>query len=235
MEWIKDFLGELTSTRIRGVHMTVVVATLGFDVTHAVFTIVNFKPIEFVALMGLVNGSLDPRSSIAFSYLEQVARASGAKVEKVEVEVLDPRIAVNKIKSVLESKARKSSLVLDLGGGLRLLVVETLIAYFSLPSELRRNSRLLLYIEATNKAVEIKFEDIRKMMLKKPAVLSEIEELVLSVMEEQREHTLDQIYRAIKQKGLSRSKQSIYKVLKKLEKDGFIVKSARGKYVKVAT
>ncbi len=215
--------------------MTVVVATLGFDVTHAVFTIVNFKPIEFVALMGLVNGSLDPRSSIAFSYLEQVARASGAKVEKVEVEVLDPRIAVNKIKSVLESKARKSSLVLDLGGGLRLLVVETLIAYFSLPSELRRNSRLLLYIEATNKAVEIKFEDIRKMMLKKPAVLSEIEELVLSVMEEQREHTLDQIYRAIKQKGLSRSKQSIYKVLKKLEKDGFIVKSARGKYVKVAT
>ncbi|MEM1639444.1 MAG: hypothetical protein QXM43_02445 [Desulfurococcaceae archaeon] len=217
------------------VYMSVVVATLGFDVTHAVFTIANFKPVEFVALMGLVNGSLDPRSSIAFSYLEQVARASGAIVEKVEVEVLNPHLAVNKIRSVLESKARKFPLVLDLGGGLRLLIVETLIAYFSISSELRRNSRLLLYIEATNKAVEMTSTDLRKMMLKKPTVLSEIEEAVLSAMEEQREYTLDQIYRAIKQRGFSRSKQSIYKTLKKLEKEGFIIKPDRGKYVKITT
>ncbi|MEM1720295.1 MAG: hypothetical protein QW496_05565 [Desulfurococcaceae archaeon] len=214
--------------------MTVVVTTLGFDVTHAVFTIVKYKPVEFVALMALVKGSLDPRSSIAFSYLEQIAKATGAKiVEKVEIEVSNPILAVNQIRGVLKSKAERFPLVLDLGGGLRLLVVETMIAYFSLPGELKKNSRLLLYIEATNEAVEITPADLRKMMLKKPVVLSDIEEAVLSVMEEQREYTLGQIYRAIKQKGLFRSKQSIYKILQKLEKDGFITKLSRGRYMKI--
>lgn len=214
--------------------MTVVVTTLGFDVTHAVFTIVNYKPVEFVALLSLVNGELDPRSSVAFSNLEQIAKAIGAKVvEKVEVEILDPVRAVNKIRSVLESKTREYPLVLDLGGGLRLLVVETLIAYFSLPSELRRNSRLLLYIEATDKPVEITSADLRRMMFKKPAALSETEKVILSVMEEHHEYTLDQIYRAIKQKGVSCSRQNVHKVLKKLMKEGYIIKPARNKYVKI--
>lgn len=212
--------------------MTVAVVTLGFDVTHAVFTITRYKPLRVIVLLARVRGRIDPRTSVAYSSLEQLVGAMGAVIERVEVEVSNPVIAVEQIRRVLEKVARTSPLVLDLGGGLRLLVLEAFIAYYSLPSELKENSRVVIYLEATNESVEIASYELKKMMLKKPATVSSREELVLSAMEPLREYTLDQIYREVSARGFKTTKQNLVKVLKKLESNGLLVKTGRGKYMK---
>lgn len=224
----------LLNSKPFGVSMIAIIS-LGFDVTHAVFTVTKYRPSKIIVLLALVKGKLDPRTSLAYSSLEQVASAMNAKIEKVEIEVFNPFMAVNKVRSVLESAARTAPLLLDLGGGLRLLVIETLLAYFSLPGDLRENSKIVVYVEGTNETVELTPIELKRLLLRRPRVLSEIEEIVLKVMEEHQEYTLEQIYRGVKLQGFSRSKQYVLKVLRKLEKEGFVVRTGRGKYVKIAS
>lgn len=212
--------------------MTTCIVLLGFDVTHAVFTLTNYKPSRVVVILASVKGRQDPRASIAYNSLEQLANAIGARIEKVDVEVTNPVEAVARIRSTMEKAARISPLVIDLGGGLRLLVVETLIAYLSMPGDLRENSKIVIYVEGSNEAVTITPSQLRSVFLRKQ-VLSDIERSVLMVMNEFEQYSLDQIHKLVTASNLDVSKQYVYKILKKLIKEGYVEQVARGRYMRI--
>ncbi|MEM1774648.1 MAG: hypothetical protein QXO93_06045 [Acidilobaceae archaeon] len=213
--------------------MTTAIVILGFDVTHAIFTLTNFRPSRVIVLLALVNGRLDPRSSAAYSALEQIASASDIQIERLEVEVTEPFTAITRLKTLIESIMARSNLVIDLGGGLRILVVETLLAYLSTPSDKWENTRLIVYIEGTNTYKELTPADIMQILRGRRRVLSHIEKVILNSMNELEEYSLDRIYREAVLKGLDVSRQYIHKVLRKLVKEGYIFKVARGRYIKL--
>lgn len=213
--------------------MTTAIVILGFDVTHAIFTLTNFRPSKVIVLLALVNGRLDPRSSAAYSALEQIASASDIQIERLEVEVTEPFTAITRLKTLIESIMARSPLIIDLGGGLRILVVETLLAYLSTPSDKWENTRLILYIEGTNTYKELTPADIMQILRGRRRVLSHIEKVILNSMNELEEYSLDRIYREAVLKGLDVSRQYIHKVLRKLVKEGYIFKVARGRYIKL--
>ncbi|MEM4677500.1 MAG: hypothetical protein QXY55_06385 [Candidatus Korarchaeota archaeon] len=213
--------------------MTTAIVILGFDVTHAIFTLTNFRPSKVIVLLALVNGRLDPRSSAAYSALEQIASASDIQIERLEVEVTELFTAITRLKTLIESIMARSNLVIDLGGGLRILVVETLLAYLSTPSDKWENTRLILYIEGTNTYKELTPADIMQILRGRRRVLSHIEKVILNSMNELEEYSLDRIYREAVLKGLDVSRQYIHKVLRKLVKEGYIFKVARGRYIKL--
>lgn len=213
--------------------MTTAIVILGFDVTHAIFTLTNFRPSKVIVLLALVNGRLDPRSSAAYSALEQIASASDIQIERLEVEVTEPFTAITRLKTLIESIMARSNLVIDLGGGLRILVVETLLAYLSTPSDKWENTRLIVYIEGTNTYKELTPADIMQILRGRRRVLSHIEKVILNSMNELEEYSLDRIYREAVLKGLDVSRQYIHKVLRKLVKEGYIFKVARGRYIKL--
>lgn len=212
--------------------MSIAIIVLGFDITHAVLTLTSYKPSRVVVILALVNGRLDPRSSIAFSSLEQVATSMRIAIERLEVEVVDPLKAVEKLRNVMEDLAKKSPIIIDLGGGLRLLVIETFLAYLSLPSTLRSNSKVVVYIEGTNEARELTPEDLKRILTRKTYPLTYIEESILQFMEEAKEYTLRDIHIAVRNMGFNVSKQYIHKVLKKLVERGLISHVRRGRYIK---
>lgn len=213
--------------------MTTAIVILGFDVTHAIFTLTNFRPSRVIVLLALVNGRLDPRSSAAYSALEQIASASDIQIERLEVEVTEPLTTITRLKTLIESIMARSNLVIDLGGGLRILVVETLLAYLSTPSDKWENTRLIVYIEGTNTYKELTPADIMQILRGRRRVLSHIEKVILNSMNELEEYSLDRIYREAVLKGLDVSRQYIHKVLRKLVKEGYIFKVARGRYIKL--
>lgn len=213
--------------------MTTAIVILGFDVTHAIFTLTNFRPSKVIVLLALVNGRLDPRSSAAYSAIEQIASASDIQIERLEVEVTEPFTAITRLKTLIESIMARSNLVIDLGGGLRILVVETLLAYLSTPSDKWENTRLIVYIEGTNTYKELTPADIMQILRGRRRVLSHIEKVILNSMNELEEYSLDRIYREAVLMGLDVSRQYIHKVLRKLVKEGYIFKVARGRYIKL--
>lgn len=213
--------------------MTTAIVTLGFDVTHAVFTLTSFRPSRIIVVLGLINGRLDPRSSTAYSALEQIAIASGVQVERFEVEVTEPLATVMKLRSLMETIATDSPLVIDLGGGLRILVAETLLAYLALPSDRKETTRLILYIEGTNSYKEILPADIKLMLRGRGRVLSDIERTILDSMNELEEYTLGRIHKILVAEGLNVSRQYVHKILRRLVDEGYLFKVSRGKYVKL--
>lgn len=213
--------------------MTTAIVILGFDVTHAIFTLTNFRPSRVIVLLALVNGRLDPRSSTAYSAIEQIASASGIQIERLEVEVTELLTTITRLKTLMESIMARSPLIIDLGGGLRILVVETLLAYLSIPSDKWENTRLIVYIEGTNTYKELTPADIMQILRGRRRVLSHIEKVILNSMNELEEYSLDRIYREAVLRGLDVSRQYIHKVLRKLVKEGYIFKVARGRYIKL--
>ncbi|MEM2076390.1 MAG: hypothetical protein QXV03_01790 [Sulfolobales archaeon] len=217
--------------------MVSVVLVLGFDITHAVITLVSFRPRTVTAVTALVDGRIDQRSLVAYNSLEQVALALGARCERVDVEVLRFSDAVEALRSVLLRHAgSETSVVLDLGGGLRMLVVEALTALLSLPRSLRRYFKVLLYIEGQNRSVELSSDDIAQELMRGKEVLwsklSYLERAILENMEYSTPYTLGQIHQVVAQLGETVSKQNLVRILNKLVKRGYLERVRRGVYVK---
>jgi hypothetical protein len=207
---------------------------LGFDVSHAVLTLMEYRPEVVVLLVASVDGTIDQRALVASAAVEQVASNAGVKkVERVTVEVKDFHSTVKKIRTLLASTIEHAAPphVLDLGGGMRLLVLQTFIAYLTLPSRLRRYVDVVVYLEGRNERVRLSYDDLVALLVGEvPEDLTYVERTILEVMEPGRSYTLADLQHLLEQHGLKMSKPNLKRYLDKLVKRGLIERLARGIY-----
>ena len=204
---------------------------LGFDITHAVLTLSNYKPSRAVAVVAMVDGRIDPRASIAYSSFSQVAVAMGVDISRIEIEVSDIYGAVAKLRGVMKELSTDLPLVIDLGGGMRILVIEALLAYFSLPDNIRKRIKLVVYFEGTNRSVELSAEDIVEIMIPKRIALKPVEKEILEILESGT-YSLSELYTKLRQRGYTFTKQYLHKILQNLIEQDLVERVSRGYYTK---
>ena len=115
-------------------------------------------------------------------------------------------------------------LVVDLGGGMRLLVLEALLASLSLPQGYRDHVRLIVYLEGRNEYVELSHRELLKVLARKHQ--KELEDLtyvdreILKVLRERGETALKELHEELSKAGIELSKQNLHRRLSKLVKKG---------------
>jgi len=120
--------------------------------------------------------------------------------------------------------------VLDLGGGLRLLVIEALIAYTMLSPSKASNIALYTALEGRNELINIDIASIKKKKLAASRVLSDLHKAVLKIVEEKGVATPSEVLDKLRERGITITKQHLAKILTKLANLGLIEKIERGKY-----
>jgi len=212
--------------------MATALIVLGFDITHAVLTLTNFKPSKVVVALALVDRRADPRALTAYSSLSQVANAMGVEISKLEVDVINIYNAVSMLRRAVGELATFPPVIVDVGDGMRILVLEVFLAYLFLPRDVRKHIRFILYLEGTNRNIELGFEELEVMLTRVKPLLSSIEIDVISAMEPGYEYSLGEIYRRVQSRGFNVTKQYVYKVLKRLMAKGLVMNTGRGRYVR---
>ncbi len=128
------------------------VATLGFDERHVLRNLVRlgFRGVEHVALL-IPAWDIDARTRSAVEEIEKIySVASGGRgsVETVAVDVTDFWKGVGEIRSYLTGLfPLYNQLHVSLGGGLRVLVAQALVAVLLLDQEKRRRTRVIIDLE----------------------------------------------------------------------------------------
>jgi hypothetical protein len=216
---------------------TALITLLGFDVTHAVIAFSTFNPQKVVCILASVGGVVDARTEIAFSSFFNVAKLKNvnADISKLIIEVLDIPVAINNIYTLIKDLINKyQQVVVDVGGGLRLLVIETVMALLRLRPEERRKVKAVVFIEGRNEYREL--PDMASLIWEETRLLrlSNKAKILLAHMDPQREYKLSEL-QEILEKALNQSisKTSIYRIVKELEETGLIIKIERGKYKKM--
>jgi len=211
---------------------------LGFDVGHAVASLLNFRPSVVLAAVAVVDRSIDPRAAAAYSHLEQLAIMARAKCSRLDVEVLDVEGAVKTLKEALTRLAAEGvPVIVDVGGGMRLLVLETLLAVLSARRWLQDLLKVVAYVEGTTRYVELDYGKILR-IVKTYRAQEEVEELtyvdraILEVLERRGMATLGQIHEELVKQGITTSKQNVSRILSKLENKGYVRRVGRGLYAK---
>lgn len=216
---------------------TALITLLGFDITHAVIAYSAFNPQEAVCVLASVNGAVDPRSEIAFSSFFNVVKLRNANVNvfKVVVEVTNIQRTIDELYEQIKSHVSKyRQVILDLGGGLRLLVIETLLALLRLKSSERRSIKTIVFIEGRNEYIELPDVSILTLQVGELEKVSEKGRALLKLMEPQREYKLSELHEILERAlGQRLSKVTVYKIVKELEDVGLVIRVRRGIYVKV--
>jgi CRISPR locus-related DNA-binding protein len=205
-----------------------VITALGFDISHTLLVITKsgVKPSKIVVLFGIIRGESDQRAETAFTMLKQFATMMGVSIERVDIEVTQVSEAVEKILRILEEN---TPAILDLGGGLRLLVIEALIAYTMLSLSKASNIALYTALEGRNELINIDIASIKK-KLATSRVLSDLHKAVLKIVEEKGVVTPSEVLDKLRERGITITKQHLAKILTKLANLGLIEKIERGKY-----
>lgn len=201
--------------------MVCIVAVMGFDERHVLKSLLRlgFRNVNEVHLITPA-GRKDPRAEDAISRIRHVAEAAGVQQLKIhDIEYTDYRRAVFKIASILRSLSIKDDVLISLGGGMRVLVIETLIASLSLPEELKRTIKVTVDSEAGPEYIEFKPE-----IPKIPALTEE----KLAILKETRmkgKITVKEVSTI-----LSIPVSTAWKILNELLKAGCMAKEKRGIY-----
>jgi len=113
----------------------ILIATLGFDEKFALRAIVRRGIREGDRIIALLPQRGDPRGEKAFLTLKQTLLNMLPKleVEKIEINVQDPYEAISSLRKIFKSLSIKGDdIILNISGGQRLLIIETLAAALSL-------------------------------------------------------------------------------------------------------
>jgi len=212
---------------------------LGFDIGHAVLSILNFKPSVITIVVATINGSPDPRTVATYSSLEQLAALSRIRSNRLDIEISNINRSVGVIGEELMRLAQESvPVIVDIGGGMRLLVLETLLAILSLPKWLQDLVKVVAYFEGTNRYVELDYKDLMKIIRayklhrESAEELTYIDKKILEILDKKRKASLKEIHEELIRQGITTSKQNVNRILTKLEDKGYIRKIERGIYVK---
>jgi len=208
--------------------MSSLITTLGFDVSHTLLAITrsSIKPAKIIALVGSIRGEVDQRAETAYAMLKQFANMIGVDVERVDIDVTDIPLAVEKILRILEENAPAT---LDLGGGLRLLVIETYIAY-TLMNPLKAHSiSIYMALEGRNEIISIDVDAIKR-RIASSRMIDEIAKKVLECIRGRGMATPKEIAEEMSRSGYRITKQKLSKILTRLLRMGYIEKVERGRY-----
>jgi len=205
-----------------------IITTLGFDISHTLLVITrsSVRPSKIIALVGSIKGEIDQRAESAFTMLKQFASMINVGIERVDIEVTEVDKAIEKILSVLENNLPA---ILDIGGGLRLLVIETYTAYMLLSPSKIDNITLYIALEGRNQLINIDIKTIKK-KLTTSKMLSDMQKTILKIIEEKEVITPKEILDKLTKNGIKITKQQLSKTLTKLINIGLIEKIERGKY-----
>jgi DNA-binding transcriptional ArsR family regulator len=185
-----------------------------------------------------VDGSLDPRAAAAYSHLEQLALMARTRCTRLDVEVLNAEGAVEALRETIIKLAEEGvPVVVDVGGGMRLLVLEALLAILSLPSWLRDVVKVIAYLEGTTRYAELDYGKISRIVRTlrlqgREEELTYVDRKVLEILEKKGATPLQQIYEELIRQGIATSKQNVNRILNKLRNKGYVKKIGRGVYVK---
>jgi len=135
----------------------VVLLTLGFEEKFAVRALVR-RGLEVGDLVVLITGPIIDKVAKAINYVREFLKYfEGVDIEVFEVtEVHKFTQAVPKIKELVKELLSKYDLVIvNLSGGMRVLIIEVLIAIMLLPKELKSRVIIELDTEDSKATVEI--------------------------------------------------------------------------------
>ncbi len=208
------------------------VSLLGFDVTHVMLSLTKHvvKPVKLIVVIGKFGNYTDPRVYSAFNTLEQICSYMRIELVKIEVNMIDLSKAVKILRNIL---LENLPLTLDIGGGPRLLVFETLLAYFSLPVSKRRLIDIYVYLEGSNDIMIFKHDDVLKALhipRSEEIKLTFNEKIILDLLREHGSLRLKDIKEYLEGKNIYMSKQNIVRILNKLIRKRLVERIERGLY-----
>ncbi len=196
--------------------MTAIIATLGFDERHIVRSMlrIGFGGVKRVILL-VPRGGLDERTQRAYEEVKKLATmAEVTDVDMVEVPIESFNDAVADIRRIVyECVSKYGKAVVSLGGGMRALVVETLIAVFTLPPNEKKKVDVIVDLETGKDG--IKFPAWIPLELR----LSDVESRVLEYVVEKGSANLGDVATEL---GVARS--TAWKALERLVDAGLLSK-----------
>lgn len=207
------------------------ISLLGFDITHIMLSItsLDMKPARIIALIAKFGESIDPRSINAINTLRQICSYMSIPLSEAYINVLDIEHSINTIKHLLYEN---TPLILDIGGGPRIMVIETLLAYLSLPNDRKKLIDMTIYLEGRNQVKRVSYNQIVKILTPpRPIELTYYERLILDILRKYGTLRLAVLWDIMKNKyNVQMSKQNILRILDKLRSKNLVDKISRGLY-----
>jgi CRISPR locus-related DNA-binding protein len=206
-----------------------VITTLGFDISHTMLVITKsgVKPSKIIVLVGTIKGEVDQRVETAYTMLKQFATMINVKIERIEIDVTEFDKAVEEILKILEENIPA---ILDIGGGLRLLVIEAYTAYTMLSPTKMNNITLYTVLEGRNELIHIDLKTLKKRIAVN-RILNDTYKAVLKIIEEKGIATPKEILEQLNRDNPNKiTKQYLSKLLARLVNLGLVEKIERGKY-----
>jgi len=200
--------------------MPYLVAVLGFDERHVIKSIlrIGFKNVIGIYLI-VPRGRVTKQTEDAIKRIKEIARMAG--VNQVEIYEIDPlhfEESVAKLRSLLMRLcAGGEEVTVSLGGGIRAMVIEAIVAATLLPQNMRRYVRIVSDLETGEGYIEVVLADI--------LLITELryeELLIINYLKERGKAGPTDISR-----DLSIPKTTAWKLLNKLANKGVIEKEGR--------
>lgn len=201
----------------------ILVASLGFDERHVIRSVIGMGMGGIDEIILLVpDWGLEERTIEAIEEIEKIAELAGIssrriRVEKIKVE--DFWKAVSRIIELLREGYMKGvdEIIVSLGGGLRILVLETYTAVILIEEGIRKKIKIKIDIETKGKGPLIEGEEIPLCI-----ELTPTEKIVLREIVDKRKATLKQLTETLE---IPRS--TIWKILSKLVKKKLLIKHGK--------
>ncbi|MCL7390328.1 MAG: CRISPR-associated CARF protein Csa3 [Thaumarchaeota archaeon] len=139
------------------------IAVLGFDERHVIRSLLRlgFKNVDVIYLV-VPSGRITKQTEEAIKRITEVAKLANVSDVKVfEVDPLGFGSAVAKLrKLIIDLCSGGKDLVISLGGGMRVLIVETLVASLLVPKELSSHILVVVDLESGEGYIEVNISSI---------------------------------------------------------------------------
>jgi CRISPR locus-related DNA-binding protein len=196
------------------------IAVLGFDERHVIRSLLRlgFKNVDVIYLV-VPSGRITKQTEEAIKRITEVAKLANVSDVKVfEVDPLGFGSAVAKLrKLMIDLCSGGKDLVISLGGGMRVLIVETLVASLLVPKELSSHILVVVDLESGEGYIEVNISNILTISELKSDELQVLKYLLTKAPAGPTEIS----------KTLGIPKTTVWKILKKLHAKGLVTKQYR--------
>ena len=196
------------------------IAVLGFDERHVIRSLLRlgFKNVDVIYLV-VPSGRITKQTEEAIKRITEVAKLANVSDVKVfEVDPLGFGSAVAKLrKLMIDLCSGGKDLVISLGGGMRVLIVETLVASLLVPKELSSHILIVVDLESGEGYIEVNISNILTISELKSDELQVLKYLLTKAPAGPTEIS----------KTLGIPKTTVWKILKKLHAKGLVTKQYR--------